>query len=142
MKKIPIAIILLLFIATSFVACGTADSALSDTQWLLISYGEQGELNSTIEGTVITALFNDTDNSVNGSAGCNTYFAQYDTDGNGLSVYEMAYTEMYYISPEGVMEQEQIFLALLSSAESHEASDTTLVIFCSGGQQLHFAVAT
>ena len=79
---------------------------------------------------------------VSGSAGCNTYWAGYEVKGSKLSIFEMVFTEMACISPEGVMEQEQVFLSLLAKAQSFEADDTTLTIFCSGGQQLYFTTVT
>ena len=92
--------------------------------------------------TEITATFKSTKSEVSGSAGCNTYFAGYEVRGSKLSIFEMAFTEMACVSPEGVMEQEQEFLTILSDAQSFQVDDTTLAIFCSGGKQLYFTTAT
>jgi heat shock protein HslJ len=111
---------------------------LEDSKWFLRSYGEQTNLKAVIEGTEITASFNSAESMVSGSAGCNTYFARYEVKGSRLSIFELAYTEMACLSPEGVMQQEQEFLSILESAQSFLADDTTLTIFCSGGLQLYF----
>ena len=116
-------------------------STLGDTKWFLRSYGEQNNMKAVIEGTEITATFSSDQSKVNGSAGCNTYSAGYEVKGDELSVFEMVFTEMACISPEGVMEQEQDFLSLLANAQSFEADDTTLTIICEGGQQLYFTTA-
>jgi len=55
---------------------------------------------------------------------------QYEVKGSKLSIFEMAFTEMACVSPEGVMEQEQEFLTILANAQSFQADDTTLTIVC------------
>ena len=122
-------------------ACIPPSSTLEDTKWFLRSYGEQNSLKAVIEGTEITATFNSNQGKVSGSAGCNTYFARYEVRGWELEIFELAYTEMACITPEGIMEQEQEFLSLLANAQSFEADDTTLTILCASGQQLYFTTA-
>ena len=106
------------------------------------SYGEQNNSQAIIEDTEITVTFNSAKGEVSGTAGCNTYFARYEVKGNKLSIFEMAFTEMACVSPEGVMEQEQEFLSLLASAQTFQADDTTLTIFCSVERTLYFTTAT
>ena len=118
------------------------NAMLEDIKLFLRSYGEQGNLKEIIEGTEITATFNSSEGQVSGSAGCNIYGGRYQITGSMLSFSEIYFTEMACMSPEGVMEQEQEFLTLLSSAQSFQADDTTLTIFCSGGLQLYFTTAT
>ena len=142
MRKILIAVMLSLFTVIGLAACSAPNSMLDDTKWFLRSYGEQNNLQAIIEGTEITATFNSAKGEVSGSAGCNTYFAGYEVRGGTLSIFGMAYTEMACMSPEGVMEQEQEFLTILAGAQSFQADDTMLTIFCSGGQQLYFTTAT
>ena len=142
MKKITIAGMLLVFTFIGLAACSAPNSMLDDTEWFLRSYGEQNDLQVIIEDTEITATFNSVKGEVSGSAGCNTYFAGYEVRGSRLSISGMAFTEMACISPEGVMEQEQEFLTILAAAQSFQVDDTTLAIFCLGGQQLYFTTAT
>jgi heat shock protein HslJ len=142
MKKILIAVMLLVFTVIGFTACSAQNSMIDDAKWFLRSYGEENNLQALIEDTEITATFNSAKGEVIGSAGCNTYFATYEVNGNKLSIFEMAFTEMACLSPEGVMEQEQEFLTILAKAQSFQADDMTLTIFCSGGQQLYFTTAT
>jgi heat shock protein HslJ len=129
-----------IFLITS---CGdNVNTKQEDTNWFLRSYGEEDYLISIIDGTEITATFISNDDRISGSAGCNTYSANYEMDGKQLSINEMSYTEMACQLPEGIMEQEQEFLSILRNARSFEADDTTLTIFCSGGLQLNFTTAT
>ena len=139
---ILIAVMLSVFTVIGLAACSAPNSMLDDTKWFLRSYGEQNNLQAIIEDTEITATFNSAKGEVSGSAGCNTYFAGYEVRGSKLSIFEMAFTEMACVSPEGVMEQEQEFLTILANAQSFQADDTTLTIYCSGGQQLYFTTAT
>lgn len=142
LKKILIAVMLLIFTVIGLAACRSSDSIPGDTKWFLRSYGEQDNFKAIIDDSEITATFNSTEGKINGSGGCNTYFARYEAKGSRLSIFEMAFTEMACISPEGVMEQEQEFLSLLANAQSFQADVTTLTIFCSDGQQLFFTTAT
>ena len=145
-KRNKVYLLVIIAILSSLVllagACGTQSTTLEDTKWFLQNYGEQNNMKAVINDTEITTIFSSSKGEVNGSAGCNTYFAEYNLSGNVLSVSGMAYTEMACISPEGVMEQEQEFLSLLANGQSFEADDTTLTIFCSNGQQLYFTKAT
>jgi heat shock protein HslJ len=60
---------------------------VADGVWVLVGYGDA--LNPTVveEGTVITAVFSSVEPTVNGSGGCNNYFAGYaSTDDGGLTI--------------------------------------------------------
>lgn len=111
--------------------------AIENTTWLLESYGEKGNLQTVLEGTEITATFESAEDRVKGSAGCNSYFGDYQINDNELSIPMMAHTEMYCLEPEGVMEQETQYLSLLSAAESYEVSEGKLRI-TAGSQVLVF----
>jgi len=115
---------------------------IENINWFLRSYGELNNLQEIIEGSEITAMFDSIESQVSGSAGCNIYGASYQIVGNLLSFSGIYYTEMACISPEGIMQQEQEFLLLLSKAQSYQADNTTLTIFCSGNQELYFTTAT
>jgi heat shock protein HslJ len=60
---------------------------VADRLWVLVGYGDA--LNPTVveEGTKITAVFSSVEPTVNGSGGCNNYFAGYaSTDDGGLTI--------------------------------------------------------
>lgn len=102
--------------------------ALENITWVLQSYGEQGNLQTVLQGTEITAVFDGTEGQVHGSAGCNNYFGSYQSINNKLSIQEIAYTEMYCLDPEGVMEQEEQYLKAIQAAESFQIQDGKLQI--------------
>ncbi len=101
---------------------------LEDITWILESYGEPESLQTVLEETEITALFDSTEEQVIGSAGANHYFGAYQVSKNKLSIQEIAHTEMYRLDPEGVMEQEDYYLKTLQAAESYEIEDVKLQI--------------
>ncbi len=112
-------------------------SGLEDITWILESYGEPESLQTVLEGTEITAIFDSAEGQVTGSAGCNTYFARYEVEDSKLSIFEMAWTEIGCVSPEGIMDQETQYLSTLQSAESYEVENGKLQI-TSGNQVLIF----
>jgi heat shock protein HslJ len=111
---------------------------LEDTKWILLSYGETGNLTDVLANTEITAEFVSAEGTVKGSAGCNSYFGSYEVEGGQLLIPgPVGATEMYCMEPEGVMDQEQKYLATLQLAESYEIDDDELSIRC-GSQVLIF----
>jgi len=112
------------------------EAILEDTVWVLQSYGESGNPKDIITDTEITAEFVSSEGTVKGSAGCNSYFGSYEVEGSQLSIPgPIGATEMYCEEPEGVMDQEQEYLAALQLAESYEINADELRINC-GSQVL------
>ena len=132
--------------AYSLTACGVigGDTGPSDTAaleskiWVLISFGTEGQSQTVLKGVEITATFNPDEAEVSGSSGCNHYFGDYKVTGSGLSLSTIGGTEMACLTPEGVMEQEQVFLSMLAAAESFEIQEDQLTIFTANDQLLKF----
>ena len=140
MKRILGMLSLLLIVVLGLIACSTGigEDMLEDTRWVLESYGEPGNLKALIADTEITAEFVSTEETVKGSAGCNSYFGSYELKGSQLSILgPIGATEMYCMEPEGVMDQEQEYLAALQLAASYEIDGNELQINC-GSQVLIF----
>jgi heat shock protein HslJ len=117
-----------------------ATGSLSGGTWELISLrNATGTEIPVISGTQITAEFDD-DGSIKGSAGCNQYGAEYVAGGEALSgdlALDSVYmTEMYCMSPAGVMEQESAYLGLLSSARAFRIEAGILVLSDEAGSPL------
>jgi heat shock protein HslJ len=87
-----------------------------------------------IPGTAITAFFDK--GRISGSTGCNRYFASYTTSGSSLAVRDAGSTKMYCSSPEGIMDQEALFLTLLPEAASWSIRDRGLVIRDKPGREI------
>jgi heat shock protein HslJ len=120
--------IALMVLAVLLVGCGPADSpALKDTQWTLVTLaGEQ-----PLTGTAPSAEFSA--DQISGSAGCNTYFGTYTVRDGELTISDVANTEMWCADPEGVMDQEQAFLAALRSAASYRLAGERLELLDAAG---------
>jgi heat shock protein HslJ len=108
---------------------------LSGLVWKLtmLNNGQQA-VSSLPEGIEITAQFKD--GRVQGSAGCNTYFADYQVEGEQLTIGNPGSTKMMCSEPEGVMEQEALFLQALGNAVKYEIREQTLTVFGEDGEIL------
>ena len=116
-------------------------AGLEDTTWVLDSYGEPKFERSVLPGTEITIECISREGTVKGSAGCNSYFGSYEIDGTQLSIPgPIAVTEMYCMEPEGIMDQEQVYLTILENAETYEIEGNQLQIN-SSDKVLNFKLA-
>jgi heat shock protein HslJ len=101
---------------------------LVGTTWGLVTFNNgKGGLTSALAGTDITAVF-DAAGNVAGSAGCNTYNAAYQLDGQRISIGPAASTKMACAEPEGIMEQEAAYLAALQAATLYTIVGDELVL--------------
>jgi len=138
-KTITLLVSLLALSAMLLAGCRPKEpeKALQGTPWTLESYGEAGNEQTVLEGTEITAAFEE--GKVTGSAGCNRYFGGYEVNGSKLSFSPLGSTRM--ACPEPIMKQEQTFLSALQGAESYEIRGSTLTITSAGGNVLTFAAS-
>lgn len=104
---------------------------LINTEWTLTRFGAPGQEAEPVANTRITATFKP-EGTVNGSAGCNSYFANYTADANRLTLEQAGRTEMACAEP--AMQQENVFLEALTAAESYAIAGDTLTIAYKGGQ--------
>jgi heat shock protein HslJ len=136
MKKNPLfrltILISLLFAASCSLLPGTGSNQLSGTIWKLISYAG----NIPLSGKNMTAEFNAKE--IRGSASCNSYFGIYRLKGDQISIGDLGWTEMACMDPEGIMEQEQTIMKLLSESSSFSIQGNTLQITTSAGELLIF----
>jgi len=106
--------------------------SLAGTSWLVRAYnnGKKGVV-SVAAGTTLHATFGE-DGRVAGSAGCNTFSAGFEVDGQAISIGLAATTRMM-CPEEGVMEQESAFLAALSTASAWENRGERLTLRTAAG---------
>jgi heat shock protein HslJ len=101
---------------------------LAGTRWKVVNLNNgKDAVVGVIAGTTITLEF-DTTGRVSGNAGCNTFSASYRVSGNALTIEPPAATAKTCETPEGVMQQEQQYLAALQNAAIFEISNNTLII--------------
>ena len=130
MKKILMILALALLAGLLVMAACTADTSdLEDIKWVLTDYSVDGDAKSLLPDRDVTILFISEDKEVNGSGGCNSYFASYQLDGSNLSIPgPIAATEMW--CGDEVGEQERIYLEALQAAESYKVEGDKLTINC------------
>jgi len=101
---------------------------LEEHLWLLMTYnGKQ-----VLDGTMITAEFED--DQVAGAAGCNNYFAAYETSNGSLTIGPAGSTMKFCESPEDVMEQEYEYLSALQQSAAYKFEDGVLEISDAAGE--------
>lgn len=117
-------------------SCGTiAGDPLDGTAWELYTYGST----HAIEDSITTISFEN--GQLNGRGGCNQYGGEYQISGSTITLDKLYMTEMACMSPEGIMEQEQLFLQYLEDAQRYEIVNDQLQIYGSGGEALTFVPA-
>jgi heat shock protein HslJ len=84
-----------------------------------------------LTGTAPSAEFSA--NQISGSAGCNHYFGTYAVRGGNITISDVGSTEMYCMEPDGVMDQEQAFLAALASAAGYRLAGARLELLDATG---------
>jgi heat shock protein HslJ len=112
---------------------------LAGTEWTVVNYNNGREaVVGVMVGPELTAAFDEND-TLSGSAGCNNYTAQYTAEDGSITIGPAASTRKFCAEPEGIMEQEQEYLAALESAavyrmdgdnlEFRTADDAMAVLF-------------
>jgi heat shock protein HslJ len=105
---------------------------LDGTEWVLTTL----DGSPPVGGTSFTLVF--ADGGISGKAGCNLYFGDYDQSGNTLSIPMIGMTEMYCMDPEGVMDQESTYLAILSRLGTFSVDGSQLRLDTADGAFLLF----
>lgn len=108
---------------------------LAGTSWEVLGYnnGQQAVV-SVLPGTRITLHFGE-DGRVTGSAGCNTYFATWETAAGTISIGMPATTRMSCPEPDGIMAHELRYLEALPMAASFRREGDKLVLRSMDGAQ-------
>ncbi len=108
---------LALLAGNQIIATFAADvQDLAGSEWDVVQYNNgRMAVVSVLNGTELTALFGD-NGELSGSAGCNQYIGSYTIDGNTIQIGQLGSTMRLCPEPQGIMEQEQAFMAALQSA--------------------------
>jgi len=99
---------------------------LQGVKWVLVSINDE----QAPAGVEITALFER--EQVAGLAGCNNYFAGYESGDAALTISALGMTMMACSEP--AMQSEMAFSSALASAKSYSISGETLEIAYEGGR--------
>lgn len=132
-RKIFIAAIIIL---CAFIAypVSAQDRNLAGTSWQAVSISNGYKTTQDVmEDTEITAFFGN-DGTLTGSAGCNDYRASVAVSGNNITVKPALATNNAFEFPEGIMEQESLYLEALGSAKYYELKDGRLELLKANGK--------
>ena len=136
MKILYFSILLTILLAVITVSCATLPEQvidpLTDTTWKLMTYAGTNPL----PGKNMTAFFDG--EGISGSASCNHYFGSYKLKRDQIAISGLGWTEMACLDPEGIMEQEQTIMKLLSDSSSFSVQGDRLQITTSSGDFLIF----
>ena len=138
MEKILHQLTVLLIFLTILSACNSTNSGansnatLDGITWTLVSLNGQ----SVLEGSEVTAVFNQGESQMNGIAGCNNYFADYTADAGTLSIGTSGATRMICADPDGVMQQEAAFLAALPTITAYQIQGDILEMNNTAGESV------
>ena len=109
------------------------NQSLEGSSWQVIGYNNgKGGVVSVIIGTEITGEFGE-DGQLTGNASCNNYFAVYETEEEDITIGPAGSTMMACQEPEGIMEQEQQYLAALETAATYKITGLDMEIRTSEG---------
>jgi heat shock protein HslJ/uncharacterized protein YraI len=114
----------------------TVIGGLTSYRWILQSYSSPSTGQRTpLPGTQITARFA-TDGTLSGSAGCNSYNGSFTAFDQTLRIGTLSSSQALCGSPEGIMEQEGLFLSLMHQASRMAISAGQLTIYDSAGNMI------
>ncbi|MCA9981905.1 MAG: META domain-containing protein, partial [Anaerolineales bacterium] len=116
----------------------TPDNPLANTEWAVIAINESPTLTDSL-----TTLVFDPNGNVSGSAGCNNYSGTYSLSGVNLRFSAVSTSNLFCSEPEGIMEQEQLFIRVLIDVVRFEQPEgaSLLVMYDIDGRELVRAVA-
>lgn len=108
---------------------------LAGSSWDLLAYNNgTGGFQSAVIGTPVTAMFGD-DDTLTGSAGCNTYNASWTASDGSIEIGPATSTLMA-CAIEQVMAQEIRYLELLGLAETYRIDSEILEMFDADGTRI------
>lgn len=92
---------------------------LVGTNWSMLNYNNgRDAVVGPLAETEVTAIFSP-DGNLTGTAGCNNYTARYQVNDSNIKIGPTATTRMSCPKPEGIMTQENEYLAALESAATY-----------------------
>jgi heat shock protein HslJ len=100
--------------------------------WVATAILHGDAVTSPLADTELTATFT-RDGKLTGSAGCNTYTTTYRGSAGAMTIAKPAATRKLCATPDGVMEQEQAFLAALTATAKYTVEGSRLSLLTAKG---------
>ena len=99
-------------------------SALVEIDWTVTTLDNKPVIKDSRMSLLVSA-----EGKVRGNAGVNNYFGKWQIVGRDIIASKMAATKMARLGPAGIMQQEQLYLKLLSEVTSWQLSAGKLQLF-------------
>jgi len=110
------------------------DAPLTGTTWNLVAYGlEYSAPPASVTPTIVFSH----DGTLSGTSGCNSFFGQYQTDGETMSIGQMGSTLMLCFDDE-VVKLESEYLALLQDVAGYGIDGTFLTLYDENAESILF----
>ena len=109
-------------------------ASLMGTTWNLITYGP--ELNAPLFGVIPTIIFS-SDGTLSGTSGCNSFFGQYQSDEQTVSIGQIGSTLMACLDEE-VGAVESAYLLLLQDVVSYNIDGNMLTLYNENAESILF----
>jgi putative lipoprotein len=138
--------VLYMIVTLVLIACGAgglfgggADyrTDLEGTTWKLTAMGAEGNPAPAVGDGRVTLAFDFGEGVVRGNGGCNSYSADFEINGNNISI-GLAMSTLMACYPEEIMNQETAFHQMLTKAERFEVGGGELSIYTLDGQVMVF----
>lgn len=102
------------------------DAVIDGTTWELERLVVDGEMVPAIDGPTVTISFGG--DSMSGFGGCNSYFGDYEVDGNALEFGPIGSTLAICDDAVGTSDQEFAYLANLAAVDTFRVVDGQLIL--------------
>jgi len=119
--------------ASVVVTAAQPENPLAGTQWQMISYDSGQGTTLVIENTIVTVGF-EADYELIGLGGCNSYSGQYLLQGTSLQISNLTSGRVSCPQPDGLMEQEATYFALLEMVATYQMVGTQLILSNTAGE--------
>ena len=133
-KYIRIVILLVILLSACNGNEPNLEAQLQGKTWVLKTYNDT----QPIAGRYPTLNFEG--DQISRTTGCNHYGGAYQIKGDALHFEEIFSTEMACLEPDGLMEQERIYLELLRTADQFQLTEHELVFYTESNPILVFEI--
>jgi heat shock protein HslJ len=106
---------------------------LTGSAWILTSFNDREPVSDYQPTLQFEA------DQVSGTTGCNNYGGTYQINGDTIKLEGVFSTEMACLNPEGLMDQEQLFLETLRDVVKFSLADGELILSADGERYLRFS---
>jgi heat shock protein HslJ len=120
---------------SSAIGTVAAKDELSGSAWVLDQFGSPDKLSMAL-GEPFPTIFFQQDGHFTGSTGCNKFNGSFKAEGFRVHFESIASTKKMCSGQPGLLEQEQIILKTVETAERFQIDNGKLFLFSSGDAQV------